>query len=263
MALFHQVLWGYELDYPDQWVHLTQGAIETFAANPDALLPDYSGPNSGQVMVRAEWNAAGQPIHPLWNRHIGMLAGWIGAKKVGAAPWQMAGASGIEAEIVLATKDPRRLWTGILEHRLTVLHFIVLHLKEERTAFEPAATGLISSLRLLARTAGLEVNEEGLPLPPGYALIPAQDIIDDIREPQNWRAYDGGSGIDALQAFYVREAPNYGWMISEYVPYPGGNGIDFARLRLERAERQITLGILPYRDGNEGPVLGRLAVKIN
>lgn len=261
MALFQNVLWGYELVYPDDWVHHTQGAIETFAANLEALEADYTGPNSGQVMVRVEWNAAGQPIQPIWNNHIGMLAGWLGARKVGSAPWHMGGASGIEAEIVLATKDPRRLWTGILEHRLTLFHFMVLHLKEERASFEPIATALISSLRLILRAAALEVSDDGLPLPPGYTPVSPQDVIADITEPQRWSAYDGSSGIDALQAFYVREAPNFDWQVTEYIPYPAQNNLGFARFRLQRENTRLTLGILPLRETQDSPILGRLALK--
>ena len=148
MAVFQHVLWGYELTYPDNWAHQTQEGVEAFAITSQALAPDYVGPDSGQILVRAEWNCAHQPIQPLWNRHIGMLASWLGAKQVGSALWRMGGASGIEAEIVLPKKDNRRLWTGILERNLIVLHFVVIHMKEERSSFEPLATQVISSLFL-------------------------------------------------------------------------------------------------------------------
>lgn len=263
MAVFQHVLWGYELSYPDDWIHQTQGSIETFAGIPEALTPDYAGPNSGQILVRCEWNCARQPIEPLWNRHVGMLASWLGAKEVGSAPWQMGGAAGLEAEIVLPTKDARRLWTGILEHNFTVLHFIVLHLKEERSIFEPLATQVISSLRFPAETAGVRTGAEGLPLPPDYDPVPAQDVIEDIANPESWRAYDGRSGVDALQAFYLREAPNYGWQVTEYVPFPSPANLGFARLRLEREGRPVTLGIMPYHDEGEAETLpARLVFKL-
>ena len=115
----------------------------------------------------------------------------------------MGGASGVEAEILLPKKDERRLWTGILERGLTVLYFVVLHLKEERDQFEPLATQIISSLRFPAELEGVLTNEDGLPLPPGYSPIQPQSILEDIADATQWRAYDGKSGIDGLQAFYA------------------------------------------------------------
>lgn len=263
MAVFQHVLWGYELTYPDEWAHQTQGPIEAFASLPEALTPDYTGQNSGQILVRGEWNCARQPIEPIWNRHIGMLAGWLGAKQVGSAPWRMAGATGVEAEIVLPKKDNRRLWTGILERNFTVLHFIVLHLREERALFEPKATEIISSLRFPAEVAGVLTDEAGFPLPPDYFQVPPQQVIDDIVEPEKWRAYDGQSGVDALQAFYLREAPNYGWEVVEYVPFPSPSELGFARLRLVKAGRTVMLGLMPYKTETNGSALpARLVFKL-
>ena len=65
MSVFQHVLWGYELTYPDNWVHQTTGAVEAFAAISEALTPDYSGEYSGQILVRGEFNCARQPIGPL------------------------------------------------------------------------------------------------------------------------------------------------------------------------------------------------------
>ena len=257
MAVFQHVLWGYELTYPDDWTHQSQGAVEEFAAIPEALTPEYIGPDSGQILVRGEWNCARQSIEPIWNRHIGMLASWLGAKQIGSAPWRMAGATGLEAEIVLPKKDNRRLWTGILERNFTVLHFVVLHLKEERAEFEPQATKIISSLRFPAEMFGVLTTEDGLPLPPDYMPIPPQEALNDISDPTSWRAYHGQDGIDALQAFYLREAPNYGWTVQEYAPFPSPTELGFARLKLEKGGKLITLGILPY--GNEGKSASRPA----
>lgn len=263
MAVFQQVLWGYELTYPDDWVHETQGPIEAFAAVPEALSPDYVGNNSGQILVRGEWNCARQAMEPIWSRHIGMLAGWLGAKQVGSAPWRMAGASGLEAEIVLPQKDQRRLWTGMLERNFTVLLFVVLHLKEEREIFEPVATQIISSLRFPAEIAGVLTDDEGFPLPPDYSPIQPQSVIEDISDPQNWRAYDGQSGVDALQAFYLREAPNYGWEIAEYVPFPSPSNLGFARLKLVKADRTVTLGLMPYKSESKSTTFpARLVFKL-
>ena len=264
MAVFQHVLWGYELTYPDDWAHRTLGAMEGFAAIPEALTPDYAGPDSGQILVRGEWNCARQPIEPIWNRHIGMLASWLGARQVGSAPWRMGGATGLEAEIVLPKKDDRRLWTGILEHNFTVLHFMVLHLRQERPEFEPFATRIISSLRFPPEMAGVMTDPEGLPLPPDYSPIQPQNVLPDIADPAQWRAYDGQSGADALQAFYLREAVNYGWSVEEYVPYPSPADLGFARIKLTKGQQSVTLGIMPYSAGDKNtPALARLVFKNN
>jgi hypothetical protein len=62
----------------------------------------------------------------------------------------------------------------------------------------------------------------------------------------NWRAYDGGSQAGALQAFYLREAPNYGWQITEYVPFPSASELGFARIHPHNDARQLILGIMPF-----------------
>jgi hypothetical protein len=263
MAVFQHVLWGYELSYPEDWIYKSLGDVEGFALISEALTPEYAGPQSGQVLVRVEWNCARQPIEPIWNRHIGMLASWLGAKQVGAAPWHMGGAIGIEAEIVLPKKDQRRLWTGILERGMTVLNFVVLHLKEEREIYQTAATKIISSLRFPAEMAGVLIDESGLLLPPGYGSISVGEVLDDVNDPERWRAFDGASDVGALQAFFLREAPNHGWSIEEYVPFPSPAELGFARLRMEKDGRKITLGIMPYQaKGNQKSSPGRLVFKL-
>jgi hypothetical protein len=262
MSVFQHILWGYELTYPDDWAQRTLGPVEGFAAIPEALTPDYSGENSGQILVSSTWNSYQQPVEPLWNQHMTKLAIGLGSKHVGSAPWQMGGASGVEAEIRLPKKDERRLWTGVLERGLTVMYFVVLHLKAERLKFEPLATQIISSLRFPAKIEGLLTSEDGLPLPPGYSPIPPQSILEDIGDAAQWRAYDGKSGIDGLQAFYVREARNYGWTVAEYAPFPSPADLGFARFKLVRNGEQVMLGILPYRGEEKGSVPGRLVFKI-
>lgn len=264
MPVFQHILWGYELTYPDNWVNRTLGDIENFAAIQEALDPDYLGPNSGQILIRCEWNGTLQPIEPLWNRHIGMLASWLGAKEVGSAPWNLSGASGLEAEIVLPKKDDRRLWTGILQRDRTLLHFVVLHLKLEYPIFQPLATQIISSLRFSAGMAGVLTSQVGLPLPPDYQPVPAEDFINGIQDPTVWQAYDGESSIEGLQAFYMREAPNYGWSILDYVSFPSPTDLGFARMVFEKDGRKITLGLLPYEGEQTGtPHPARIFFKLN
>jgi hypothetical protein len=246
MAIFQHVLWGFELSYPDDWVHRSVLDVDSFAANIEALATDSVEVEAGQLNVRGEWNWSRQPIAPLWNEHIGKLAGMIGAKQVGSAPWMMGGATGLEAEIVMPKKDNRRIWTGILMRDFRVLHFLVIHPKEERASFEPIATKIIVSLRFPVRIMGLKQTREGLPLPPDYKRVDPKSILNDIAEPENWRAYDGKSGVGALQAFYLREAPIHNWDVEEYAPFPGPTDLGFARLRLRRDDQRITLGIMPF-----------------
>jgi hypothetical protein len=93
---------------------------------------------------------------------------------------------------------------------------------------------------------GIETTREGLPLPPEYSPVSPQSVLNDIAEPEKWRAYDGQSGIGALQAFYLREAPIHNWEVEEYVPFPSPADLGFARLRLRRGERVLTVGLMPF-----------------
>jgi hypothetical protein len=252
MAVFQQVLWGYELEYPDDWIHRAIEDTEGFAAKAEAFEQDYTGPGSGQVLFRTEWNYARQAAGPLWTEHIGKLAGMLGARQVGSAPWRMGGATGLEAEIVLPKRGNQRLWTGILAYDLIVLHLMVTHPLEDRDWFEPAATRIISSLQFFDKASGVQTDERGLPLPPGFVSIPPTSVLTDIRDSENWRAYSAGlmqGNVSALQAFYLRELPNYGWKIGEYIPFPGQSELGFARLQLERSGQPATLGILPFGEG--------------
>lgn len=253
MQLFQHKLWGYELSYPPDWTHQTLQGVEAFAATSQALEAGYSGPQSGQILVKVEWNCARQSIEPLWTRHIAMVAGLLTARQVGSAPWQMAGATGLEAEIVLPKRENRRLWTGILAYDFIVLQFLVSHLKDERGWFEPLATQLISSLRFLSSVEGVPLDDKGFPLPPGGDPMPPLSVLSDITDLENWSAYDGQGTVSALQAFYLREAPIYGWNIMEYVPFPSPSELGFARLQLIKGEQKAILGILPLGEETVSP----------
>ncbi len=253
-TIFRHTLWGYELTHPDHWIHQEVQDADAFAATLSALEPYYSGPDAGQLLVRGEWNWQRQPIEPLWNHHIGMLAGMLGAKQVGSAPWKLGEAVGLEAEIVLPKKDNQRLWTGILMKDFRVLHFMVTHPKEVRDQVEPVITTIISSLRFPNRILGIKASRAGVPLPPGYKSADPKSILTDISDPENWRAYSGKSGIGALQAFYLREVPIHNWEIDEYIPFPGPSDLGFARLQLRKDNLKIMLGMLPYDPLGSGTI---------
>lgn len=265
MTIFQHALWGYEIAYPDYWTHQTLQDTDAFVITPDALDPDYLGENAGQVFVRGEWNWACQPIEPLWNKHIGMLAGILGAKEVGSAPWRIGDAIGLEAEIVLPKKDNRRLWTGVMMRDFRVLHFMVTHPKEARAQFEPVATKLIASLRFPNRILGINTSPEGIPLPPDYSPVDPQSILTDIPDPQPWRAYSSNAGastdsVGALQAFYLRELPIHNWEMEEYVPFPGPSELGFARFQLCRDNLRITLGLMPSGTTETGAASGQTKI---
>jgi hypothetical protein len=254
MVDFKHALWGYELTYPDQWLHQTQieaenAQVEVFQADPGALEPDYDGPITGQLAVRASWNPALEPVEPLWSRAMGLLASMMGAAKVGSAPWQLRDAAGLEAEIVLPKRENTRLWTGILTRGALVLHFVAVHPKEERKWFEPYATRIISSLRFSAANERLSTTKWDLPLPPGYIEIDPVEVIPDIPDPDDWQAYDGASPANALQAFYFRETIGRGWHVLDYQPFPNPDeeaaGLGFARIQLQNGDRSATIGIMP------------------
>ena len=260
---FQQQLWGYELAYPDDWAHRSLGEVEGFAACPKALEPDHSEPQSGHLLVRAEWNGMLYSASDLWQAHIGKVSSMVGAKKVGSAPWTLAGASGFEAEIVLSKKEQRRLWVGFLSWGATLLEFMVAHPLDERSWFEPKVTEILKSLRFLEHIDGLAVHTCGLPLPPDCASMEPTEILEDIPDPSAWQAFDCPHSIGGLQAFYLRELPHYGWTIETFQPFPGDHDLGFARLRLRQADRLIALGLLPYQQTPSAPELsGRIAFKI-
>lgn len=259
MNTFRHILWGYELTYPDHWTHQVVQDADAFSPSvppvtADAVDLNPEGLEGGQLLVRGEWNWERQPIEPLWNRHMGLMAGMIGAKQVGSAPWKLAEATGLEAEIVLPKKDNRRLWTGILMHDFRVLHFMVTHPKTARAKFEPVVTKVISSLHFPNRILGIKTNREGIPLPPEYNAVDPKTILTDISDPASWRAYSGKAGIGALQAFYLREVPIHNWEMEEYVPFPSTAELGFARLQLRRRDRKITLGMMPYDPSGSGTI---------
>lgn len=254
MPVFTHPLWGYELNYPETWVHASLAQAQGFARRPEAFTDGYQGEGAGHLLVSAEWNAAEREVEPLWSRHIGLLASMLGARKVGAAPWNLRNASGIEAEILLPKQDTRRLWTGLLVFGRLVLKFMVMHPKAEREVFEPEATRIISSLRFPSTVPGTQLDEQGLPLPPGYTPADPEEIIEGIEVPGNggpspWSAYRGNAGVDALQAFYLREAPAHDWEIEEYIPFPHPEASGFARLKLRSQADRLILGLMPGGGG--------------
>ena len=82
MKKFQHILWGYELTYPYQW---TRQSVEDADAFGEAMVSDPEGLNAGQdtgqLLVRGEWNWERKPIEPLWNKHIGLMAGMIGSTR--------------------------------------------------------------------------------------------------------------------------------------------------------------------------------------
>lgn len=245
MNNFIDPLWGYQLDYPDNWVCQRNDDIEAFAASQEALDSEYTGPQAGYLLVRGEFNHTAEKIDPLWDNHITKISMMVGAKNLGSAPLAIGGGNGYEAEIVLPKTRNKRLWTGILSYGLTVLHLMVEHPLDQRDWFEPLATKTIASLRFLDSTPNLATTEGNIPLPPDYESASPTDFLTDIEDQQNWLAFSGEASIDSLQVFYSRELPRYGWEISEFTSYPNQTDINFARLHLTRGKETAVLGILP------------------
>jgi hypothetical protein len=247
MTKYNDIFWGYEISYPDFWIHASVSDSEYFAATQDCLDPLYEEPDAGFIAVRGEWNWAKKDIRPLWTENIGKTAGFLGAKDIGSAPWRLGDAVGLEAEIVLPKKENRRLWTGILAHDFCVLHFMVSHPKIVRQAFEPLATSIISSLKFTQPNGGVNLSPEGIPLPPEYTMIDPKTIIDDIDDTSQWYAYDTLAGMGAMQSFFVRELPANNWEIVEYVPLTPLSDLGFARYKVQKGAQVLTLGLMPDR----------------
>lgn len=260
MPTFQQPFWGYEIDIPEDWVHQTMLETEGFARNLEALGPQYEGPDLGHLLIRGEWNPTRQDIQPLWSQHITRLATMLAAKKLGSAPWDLAGGQGYEAEILLPKTTGMRLWVGLLSHDQSLLHFLVTHRIEERDAIEPVFTQIISSIRFIDQASGISHNQEGVPLPPGYASADPASILADLQDVTQWQAYQGQVTLDALQAFYWRELPNRGFMLSEYLPYSPMSDLGFARFNFSGGDRSFTLGILP---SPQEPTVGTIVIQSN
>jgi len=258
MNRFQHKLWGYELSYPDNWVHKTTQDIEAFAAYLDSLKPNYEGAKLGHVFVRGEFNPHLQPIESLWNQHIAKLSVILGAKRLGSAPLKIGGGTGFEVEIVLPKKDKKRLWVGILSFNATVLHLMVLHLKENRGWFEPLASKIIASIHFMGQAEEIATDFIGLPIPPKYESTNPSKFLHDIKILENWLAFEGEEEIGALQNFYVRELPNFGWEILSFEPYPGSKDINFARFIIRKEDVTATLGILPFGEKYQ---VGKIVVK--
>lgn len=266
MSTYQNVFWGYEIAYPDFWFYKKIADTDYFFLSTNSFDPLYEGEDAGRIAIRGEWNWARKDIKPLWSEHIGLLAGMMGAKDVGSAPWRMGDAVGMEAEIVLAKKENRRLWTGILTRGFCVLHFMVVHPIVVREKFEPAATKILSSLRFPEKMDGVLTTPEGLPLPPDYSFIDPGSIINNIEEPSKWFAYDGQADIGALQSFFLRELTKKGWEITEYVPYITASDLGFARYTIANQHTKLILGLMPAGTNGDvegSPVPARIVYKLS
>jgi len=245
MKNFQHQLWGYQIQLPEGWVHKRFGVRDGFAADLKAFEPNYQGENLAQLLILGEWNSLKKPVSDLWQGHLGKVSLMLGAKNLASAAWEMAGARGHEAEIVLPKKKPQRVWTGILENGMLVLSFLALHWKENRGEIEPIISSLISSLTYLDGVEGVKVDQRGIPLPNPTLSSDPLTIVPDIQDPDNWQAYQTEFSTGALQAFYLRELPRQGWKILRYIPFPNHSSYPFARIIIEKGTRGISLGLLP------------------
>jgi len=247
MSRYQNFLWGYSLTYSDEWTMQEDDDAVILTAPVESYPKPRADEHQGRVMIRPEWNPEHVEVQKLWSLHIGKIAGVIGAKRLGAAPWQLGALTGMEAELAMPKKDPLRLWTGILQHDRTIYHLLVTHHKLDRDWFEPQATNIIRSLRVHA-PAAVQDEELTFPLPPGYQSVNPLDIIEDIDDASAWQAFTGSATVAALQAFYARELPSAGWNIVDYDPLPGPAEPGFARFALQRSDVHLVLGILPIGD---------------
>ena len=260
MNTFQHQLWGYQIDLPNHWQHKKFNHRDGFAEDPEAFLPDYQGEKLAQLLINGEWNSLQKPIFDLWQRHLGKTALMLGAKNLGAAAWEMAGAQGFEVEIVLPKKSPLRLWTGILENGFLILTFLVLHRKENREKIEPLITKTIESLKYLEGIDQIDQISIELPIPSPIVSVDPLQVVPDIPDPENWQAFQADFSIGALQAFYLRELPRFGWDVARYVPFPNPGKLPFARILLGKDGQTYSLGLMP---GKEGDLSSRIVLKTN
>jgi len=255
MKNFQHKLWGYKITLPDTWQHIAFNSKDGFAEDPDAFQEGYEGEKLGHLLIQGEWNALQKPVEKIWKGHISKTAMMLGAKKIGAAPWSIAGRSGLEVEIVLPKQSKKRLWAGILEHGMLVLSFMVLHWKSNRESFEPVVTKVISSLQFPPGVDGLSSTAEGVPLPPQVSPADPTAMVDDIQEPEYWQGFTTRHSVGPLQAFYTRELPNYEWEMLQYIPFPNTGGHPFAQIKARQRDKTILVGVLPGDDSSSSTMI--------
>lgn len=245
MQSFRQTLWGYSIQYPENWIHENHGDTEGFATSHEALDKGLAGSQDAHLLVRGEFNFLGKQIDLLWKDYLVKLGLKMGAKDLGSAPIKIGGGEGFEAELVLPKKENQRLWTGILSFGLTVLHLAVAHPLDQRGWVEPLASKIVASIRFSSQTPELKSNSLGVPLPLDFEPLDPGVILSDIEDQIGWSAYRGAGSIGSLQAFYLRELPWMGWVFDEFVPYPNELEIGFARLKIRKENQILTIALLP------------------
>jgi len=246
VALFQQHFWGYEITYPDDWVHATHGEVEAFAMHTQALNVEYKGAHMGYLLVRGEFNPYQKPIEPLWGQHLTKIAVMHAAKKVGSAPFQVGNAKGFEAELLLPRRDDRRMWVGLLSAGGIILHLMVTHRKAEKEEFQPVVSRMVASLRFAPQVEGVTLSPGGMPLPKGYQRADPKSVYPQADASSEWEAYTGEAASGALQIFYLREAPVYGWEALAFYPYPNTDPqIQHGQLVLHKDGRGAVIHILP------------------
>jgi hypothetical protein len=253
MPEFTEALWGYSLSYPSDWVALNLIGAHGFAPGRDSRLAGPVDQQSAHLLIQGEWNGLRQAVKPLWEEHLARVAGMVGARHIGSAPWNMAGASGLEAEIQLPKKTAGRLWVGLLSMDVILLKLMVYHPLIDRKWFEPQVTETIRSLTFIERAADALTGRHDIPLPPGSQELPPEQVLSDLEDPGSWSAYASPADLGALQAFYYREPLARGWVIEEFLPIPGQHDLDFARLRLRKGQTIVGVGLIPSGEGRDSP----------
>jgi hypothetical protein len=254
------LLWGYSFYYPDDWSCQKISAVDTFTPSDGDKRSASETMDRGYLLVQPEWNALIKPVQPLWQTHIGRVAPMIGAKNVRTASWEMAGAQGLEIEIVLPKSKAERLWVGILPFGHIVLKFVVSHPVEDRSWFEPQASDIIKSLHFLPTTPQVKRTKEGIPLPPTANHIDPSRAAIEIKDPALWKGFEVGEAIGAIQAFYLRESDVHGWSLEEVTPYPNDSGLGMAWFRLRKEEQIVAVGLIPV-SSQSGSSLTQILIK--
>ncbi|NPA92019.1 MAG: hypothetical protein GXO55_11350 [Chloroflexi bacterium] len=258
MPTFVHPLWGYALEYPEDWVWREEGEVTAFAPHEEALSLTYQGDRMGHFVVRPELNPYLRPIEPLWTHYITRIGIMRGAKKVGASPLEVGNLKGYEAELLLPTKENKRLWVGLLAGGGVVLHLMVTHRKDEKDYFQPLVSRMVQSIRFVERTEGVSLDDWHIPVPPGYTPAPPGEVVEGDLSGQKWKAYTGDAPIAALQVFFLRELPHAGWHIDAYYPYPNRDReVRFASFLISQEGQEGVVALLPR---GEKPVRGDVAV---
>jgi hypothetical protein len=114
----------------------------------------------------------------------------------------LGGAKGLEAELPFQKAKSAPMGRNFGARRAGAAFHGVAHLERSRLCLNRCSPPDLQPALSSQPGRSLAHDTCGLPLPPGYTPADPTGLVNDIADPQNWRAYCGASSIGSLQAFF-------------------------------------------------------------